>query len=708
MALDDPYAPYGMVPDWDEAAFLDAVTPKEPIAAPEPLNVGAPLGGPTVAEELAQRPDWQPGAPPPWEQTPVERPTIEMPDEFVGKPEVPDLPPVDAISGVDQPPPPEAFTSTGPIPTEKPLESLTDEEFGLYLAGRPAEEQAIFKDRHDRAREDFRLARMEQEAAADRKRADDNYKIEQRARDENRRALMQVREESQKLADTPIDQDAWMESRSPLQKIAAFTAAIVGGLASGSTGGRNMGLEAIQRQIDQHIDIQRATLAAKRQALGDKQASITEQYALDMEDSRRAETYRQAMYEQAIRGLEGEVQKFDPRGATAIRISQNIGDLRARQAQGLSAWEQKNFENNLKLGEFALKQEDALLKRQQAEAKMRADAIRASGAGAAAKAVKFEDTPLTADQLRGLGVAIPTDAVLPPGGLSLNQARKLSETAKSAQDWQKATRENSPEEISRTQSVGELVDDQGDDLKFRDPAKVATLKGAADFGVQLLDRLKTSYEQYGWSSDLLKSPEWQRAQSDLNQYMLEKKNIDALGVLAGPDLELIKGTMGATNVTGIRDPGPGLSRARDNVVEKLNSMVRAEVPKGSLPKGRSIKRWEPPAPAPPAPKTPEQGTIETLLKFNPKTLTSAESKELGGIGKVLAGAGPSLPPSYAKAIDRLVGVFHDRNATEKEQQQAGTFLKELQENAVSEAVRAYASKAATGAAISTIPTSGDL
>jgi hypothetical protein len=94
--------------------------------------------------------------------------------------------------------------------------------------------------------------------------------------------------------------------------------------------------------------------------------------------------------------------------------------------------------------------------------------------------------------------------------------------------------------------------------------------------VELVDQIIRAREKYGWSSDLVKSPEWKQAQSLWADAALEKKDVNGLGVLNGGDLAIIGKAMGTTDPTEIRDPIPGLRQSRETTLRSFNNSLRKE------------------------------------------------------------------------------------------------------------------------------------
>jgi hypothetical protein len=127
---------------------------------------------------------------------------------------------------------------------------------------------------------------------------------------------------------------------------------------------------------------------------------------------------------------------------------------------------------------------------------------------------------------------------------------------------------------------------------FRDAptaTRVAKKKAATENIARLLDTLIVARAKYGWSSDLLKSPEWLTAQSSMGSLIMESKTYNELGVIAGPDMDLLGKQIGTTDPTQTKDPSAGWKQFRSDAVESLNTTIRTEARPGSKP-----KRYEPP------------------------------------------------------------------------------------------------------------------
>jgi hypothetical protein len=110
--------------------------------------------------------------------------------------------------------------------------------------------------------------------------------------------------------------------------------------------------------------------------------------------------------------------------------------------------------------------------------------------------------------------------------------------------------------------------------------KLQMKKASVDNLVQLIDDTVNLMERHGSEADLLKSPEWQQMQANWGAMAIDEKTISELGVIAGPDMELIAKKLGTGDPTQIRDTTPGLRQARQNTLDKFNKELRASLYNG--------------------------------------------------------------------------------------------------------------------------------
>jgi hypothetical protein len=450
-----------------------------------------------------------------------------------------------------------------------------------------------------------------------------------------------------------------------------------------------MGLEAIEREIDRDVEIQKANLAKRERLLGMRRDAAQSTFQTEMEASRSAEVHRQALYQQAIRGLQVEMQKYDPRGTTWRRIADNAADMQARQQAARAKWEQQNFENELKLQEFGLKNRDQLLKEKKAAG--------VGGGAAKPKVVDFDDVPRTADQLRQLGINIPEGVTLPPEGISLNNVKKLALSGKSAEDWNKATRENKPEELYRSQVVaapprltpegaldrntGNLKQADGSDwilptgpegIEFRKK------KTAADSIVGILDGIRAIRADVGGELSWGNSPAYGRLQT-LKENLVLLKKAGTQGMSSDADMARIERALGADNPASFRDQAAKLDEGRAQVESQLNIDAR------NLGYTGADIRYPDPVGRPKAAKTATEKEIENILSVTDDGLGGNDFAE-----KKTGTPGQRTTRAIQASIDRLRAVVSNEEASAKDREIAREGLERIANEAQSKAVREYA------------------
>jgi hypothetical protein len=563
---------------------VGSLPPPPPPPPPPPHQIGA-FGAPAQDEVPLYALDAQPSSPEQLEQPQV----LEAPPSDVQSP--PLLGQVDAISGGVTPE--QKARDAGAVDAQGgdtrellPDDPMQGDELGAMLSTLSPEEQEKFRAKVEGGRQKLQAAGTLEAGTKALRDAEDNARIYQESVKAAQKRSAELDVDAKQLADeNPLD------SISGTRKVFGVLAAIVGGFMVNKTG-RNMGLEIVEQMANdaaqQHA--QKLQLNARQQAAtGDQVSRAGDAY-------KASETVRLAFYDGAIKHLETEVQNYDPRGTTALRVMDDLNQIKAKRAELLG----KYRDQELKRTENLLKEQRELLKDAEAQrhniAGERNDSTRAYADLLRAKTEKkkadAEDgAPYSPEQLAQLHPGNP----VPPLPMNEKQYGKWLDTQKAGRDVAKSSLELSPDERARQNAVGEIIDDKGDPVLFRSPefaGKIAKSKGAADNAVRLIDKLILARRKYGWSSNLMKSSEWREMQADYKSLQLEKKNTDELGVLAGPDMGMIEGSLGTSDPTEARDPTPGLRAARSNIVEQVNSKIRGEA---VLPKGRKLTRWEPPA-----------------------------------------------------------------------------------------------------------------
>jgi hypothetical protein len=600
--------------------------PAPPPVTPTPVDAGPGAGA---------------DAPPSPSPAPVQQPGLGIPaaafDAASSSPPLPPVGPPGAPPAFPAPPPPAAEAGPAPAPGPVPSDVPALQHLPFGLAGSPpiAPEQldttaaasgglgslqegwaadplhAPDSVAQDWAQSAGPLDVLEQKRRLDEARETKRVLDQSRADEENLRQIRaditarqkadaatqaksdQIVADAIKLSQAKVDPDRWMSTRSGGQKLAALIAVIAGGLYQGRTGGaRNIGMDMIQQHIDRDIEAQKQDIESGRYALGVRQNQVAQEFARTGNLYEAAEKVRLATYQAAINRMQTEQQNFDPRGTGWLNYAASIQDMRGRSAQAGEAMRKTIFEEQYKvetLRQTVEQHADQRWKDRQEVALGWAKEARESGKD------KADNTVWNPDQLRALNTVpgVPPPPV-PPIKMTQAEYTKWLGTQKEGEQYKAAARANSPEERNREFAVGEIQDNTGSPVQFRSTSaadKIAASKGAVDSGAELVDKIIAARRKYGWSADLVKSPEWQQMQANYGQLVLSKKNVDQLGVLSEGDMELIGKALGTKDPTEVRDPTPGLKEARANMVGNLNAQIRAQA---VLPAGRTLRRWEPP------------------------------------------------------------------------------------------------------------------
>jgi hypothetical protein len=204
-------------------------------------------------------------------------------------------------------------------------------------------------------------------------------------------------------------------------------------------------------------------------------------------------------------------------------------------------------------------------------------------------------------------------------------------------------------------------------------------------------------KKYGWSSDLLKSPEWQQMKANWSSILVNQKDLQKLGAISASDLELLSGLMGTKDPTEYRDPLPGMVKAFDNAELQYNTTLKKM--KYTGPAIRKPRPWE----MPEAEATPEQKSVEDITAFDPqRSLTSQDFQDLGVDMSNPAARGSGLSTLIREGLDRHGGVpprikqqidalrYMTNDPDPKKREFAIKSLSDIGKDALDPSVKAYA------------------
>jgi hypothetical protein len=481
-----------------------------------------------------------------------------------------------------------ALANDQPLPSMREHELAAATERAVYAMS--PEQLAQYNAHRDSAMV-LEQARLQHEAELEnQRRAVEAFQMQQSATAKADADMQDVLARAHDLANSTTNPERYKAQRGTGGTIRDMAMLFFSGLGGNGDGA----MRVLDNRIARDIDAQKTAIDNGWKGVDLSRNEIANEYARHGDMYRAAETVRLAKYQSMLNDIQTQMQLYDPAGSSALRGRAAMDQLSAQIEQAKQAMWQQSFKNTIDYMKAEAEYNEKMAAAQKSQAETAK--IRGQIGGKATKPLKFEDTPMTLAQLRQLGVPIPPNVAEPPTGLSMNQAKKLAETAKTTEEWNKASRENSPDELNRKLAVGEIFDDQGNPVKFRDETfagALANTKADVATGVALIDEMiRARNDAGGWTSDLVKSDKWRNAQQAAAAWLLKSKNADQLGVLSGSDLELeMKKLTGGANLTGMRDPIPQLINARSHMLDDLHSKITSQA---VLPKGRSIPRWEPP------------------------------------------------------------------------------------------------------------------
>lgn len=357
--LADPWS--WVPPHWNEAP-VEQAPPQAPVTVEPPAEFPPPAGlPPPVDAELAGNP----ALPPPELAAPG--PTVaDLPDFTVGyEPPAPIPPPVDAIAGgapptPSTPTPEQAYRQAVTAHADNPL-TITDpaqrQRALNELAQRDPQKFAEVMLRHDDERKKFIDARRAEVINRDYDEQIANLKARQEADRITQQKTQELLADSQRLSKIGIDPSGGVKG---MRRIAGVLQSIIGGLVQGKTGAaRNAGLDAFIDTVNRGIEAQKADLANQRADLGFRRSMFADEFARHGDAFHAAEALRLASYKHADDLLAAEQQNFDPQGTQGLKIATMRAGIAAEQQKGVQAYQQKRFENELKLQDAARQQQVA-------------------------------------------------------------------------------------------------------------------------------------------------------------------------------------------------------------------------------------------------------------------------------------------------------------------------------------------------------------
>lgn len=474
-----------------------------------------------------------------------------------------------------------------------------------------------------------------------------------------------------------IAESGWSDG-STGKLIAGLLGAVAGAIFQVRNGGPNLALQAMERAIDQDVAMARDKMAVAQQRHGADLAQADQ-------DLQTETSFRLAAYDRINEQILAEQQQYDPNGRRASLLGHMALAVQARKQQVARQAYDQDLKDQIALLELQGKGLENVGKGLANEKALRK--LTGIGAGAAAGSDKEILTP---EQWRA---ELPPGAPIPLVPTSRKDMRAWMLTQKTANEVVATSREGGVSDEQRKRLVGDLKQPDGSPFLANGSEGDITVLNkryqAAHTVARAIDNVLAL--RTGWTSDYVKSAEWQRVKQEFTTAIGVAKDVLGLGALSGPDMDLVKDFLGGTDPTGMRDPAPGLRQARESVLNLVRDNLKGagykEPGRFAIPNLADLKPRE---------KTPGEEQLDANLRWQTNPYA------IGDTAESIASYGGTHTPESIRADQRgfsdgqkiyaesLAKTIKDPNATPADKDTARARLKEIETKASSQGYRAFA------------------
>ena len=362
------------LPDWATAALFAP-------PAPAPLAWNGP--------PAASAPETPAAAPS--EAAPSQPAEIEMPDDVV-TPEGPTAPSSPAwmnanlaSMGMPTDPEPAAAPWTSKLPTNEPAQPSQDatapvaddkvspqqfagDDYSTHPLDNPNRAQGqeqlqkmaltdpVGYEAYKTAREDqdkqAALAKQLEAVKKHNSDLDTDNKAHQAALAQQQQRQAQIDDAVNKLSPTIVP-------LSTGQKALGVLGSMLGGLTMQYNGGRNAGLDAYEKRVDDNIKTQQWQYEQQKAKLGTQQQSLNQQREAENQNYTQQQIYKAAAFQGLANQLQLEQQNYDPRGQTSLDIADHIQQAVGRMQVAKQAAAQAQFNNDKEKAKIQIDQQKA-------------------------------------------------------------------------------------------------------------------------------------------------------------------------------------------------------------------------------------------------------------------------------------------------------------------------------------------------------------
>jgi hypothetical protein len=425
---------------------------------------------------------------------------------------------------------PSAREPEGPVPAppQLPAESpeMTPEEAASFIEAQGPEYQIAQEAEARAAERQFAQEQALGNILRDRRAARENQERYERMARAAEAEVGDILQRSQALSDKRVDTSRWWSDLTSGQRANFYVAAFIDGLLS--PGQPSQAVALVKERIDKDIELQKWNLSREQGLLEQQQGLVAQQYAITGDLYKAAEIARGAMYASVDAELGVRQQMLDPSGTQAREILAMRQQWRADMETQRRELEDREFNKAHKLEEQAIKREGI---EQRREASRRQ-------AWVAKRGQDIELAKFRASEVRA----------------AREEAGKID-----------------------FRSVGNLKQADGSPFIVADPKMAEELSGRKtqyELAHNLISRMIMNRERHGWKTNTMRSAAWQRMESDKSNLAIIDARLKELGVLAGPDLDMVFAGTGVGDVTGWRDPLPGMENYQKFINEAWETELR--------------------------------------------------------------------------------------------------------------------------------------
>jgi hypothetical protein len=547
--------------------------------------------------------------------------------------------------------------------------ALPDDQVAQVLRDAPDELFAQYQQEHEAMRKGLIEARVIQANTDAKRAAEADARAYETGLSARQRESDRLAAESQRLAQLRVDDNHWFSSGGTGRTIASFIMGILGGFLAPKTGGRNMGLEWIEREVDRDLEVQKFNIQNARTGLENQRGILADQVRQGRDLAEATRVAKIASYDRVITELNAQASQFDPRGTQTLRAETTRREVLAKKA----VLETKHLNETQKHNEAAARLK---LQRDQFEEQQKRNSQLAEDAKAQ-RDIDWARHNLDRDKLKQ--------------DKDLEEKRIAAAAATKSQD-----REDKVSDKNEKLTIGGVSNRDGS------PALAATekegqelreQKAAVDTVNNFIGQMVRGIADHGGESGFFKSNDWQRMKSTKASVMNALRVANKMGTLDEGALKITEEMLGGVDPTSFwRDASAGLINARDGLVTQFNNNLRSQ-PKYDGDGYKPVDTTKLKGPV----KTPDDERGKELLKDPYKFPSDRMLGELGlepgatstDVATRLRAAGGMLPSQRA-GLDRFASVAREAASKEDKEKALETLVQAANSSDV-DAVREYAS-----------------